>query len=150
MPIFIISMTTACCLKSLLLHSSNLLTVARMEVKLGAHEYYITSMTTTTTNSLRHFSLKLLLHSLTIARMEVKLGMCAHYIISKAITRFHVIDRIMFEKASAILFNPLDAMGISLDKQKLMYKVLAPSIMTPYKFLWTYGGSGHNYVSVAG
>ena len=25
--------------------------------------------------------------------------------------------------------NPLDAMGISLNKQKLMYKVLAPSIM---------------------
>ncbi|CAI8046257.1 hypothetical protein GBAR_LOCUS25564 [Geodia barretti] len=28
-----------------------------MEVKLGAHVYYIVSMTTTTTNSLRHFSL---------------------------------------------------------------------------------------------
>ena len=27
------------------------------------------------------------------------------------------------------LNNPLDAMGISLNKQKLMYKVLAPSIM---------------------
>ena len=24
-----------------------------------------------------------------------------------------------------------------------MYKVLVPSIMTQYKFLWTYGGSGH-------
>ena len=35
-------------------------------------------------------------------------------------------------------------MGISLNKQKLMYKVLAPSI------LWTYDGSGHVYVSVAG
>ena len=34
-------------------------------------------------------------------------------------------------------------MGISLNKQKLMYNVLAPSIITPYKFLWTYGGSGH-------
>ena len=40
--------------------------------------------------------------------------------------------------------NPLDAMGISLNMQKLMYKVLAPSIMTPYKFimdlwrLWTH------------
>ena len=43
----------------LLLHSSNLLTVARMEVKLGAHVYYIVFKTTTTTNSLRHFSLKL-------------------------------------------------------------------------------------------
>ena len=60
----------------LLLHFSNLLTVAHMEVKLGAHVYYIVSMTTTTTNSLGHFSLKLLLHSsnlLTVARMEVKL-----------------------------------------------------------------------------
>ena len=28
-------------------------------------------------------------------------------------------------------FNPLDAMGISLNKQKSMYKVLAPSIITP-------------------
>ena len=60
-----------------LLHSSNLLIVERMEVKLGAHVYYIVSMTTTTTNSLRHLSLKLLLHSsnlLTVERMEVKLG----------------------------------------------------------------------------
>ena len=59
------------------IHSSNSLTVERMEVKLGAHVYYIVSMTTTITNSLRHFSLKLLLHSsnlLTVARVEVKLG----------------------------------------------------------------------------
>ena len=45
-----------------------------MEVKLGVHVYYIVSMTTT---SLRHFSLKLLLHSsnsLKVARMEMKLG----------------------------------------------------------------------------
>ena len=41
----------------LLLHSSNMLTVARMEVKLGAHVFYIVSMTTTTTKSLRDFSL---------------------------------------------------------------------------------------------
>ena len=41
-------------------------------------------------------------------------------------------------------------MDISLNKQKFMYEVLAPSIMTPYKFLLTYGGSGHIYVSVAG
>ncbi|CAI8056989.1 hypothetical protein GBAR_LOCUS31042 [Geodia barretti] len=60
-------MTTAYCSKrpqaiffKLLLHSSNSLTVARMEVKLGAHVYYIVSMTTTTTNSLRHFSSSLL------------------------------------------------------------------------------------------
>ena len=58
----------------ILLHSSNLLTVARMEVKLGVHVY---SMTTTTSNSLKHFCLKVLLHSsnfLTVACMEVKLG----------------------------------------------------------------------------
>ena len=76
----------------LLLHSSNLLTVARMEVKLGAHVYYIVSMTTTTTNSLRHFSLKLLLrssHLLTVARMEVRLGTYAYYNISMTITCFH-------------------------------------------------------------
>jgi hypothetical protein len=46
--------------------------------------------------------------------------------------------------------NPLDAMGISLNKHKLMYDILTPSIIAPYKFLWTYGGSGHIYVSVAG
>ena len=44
----------------LLLHSSNSLTVPRMEMKLGMHVYYIVSKTT---DSLRHFSLKLLLHS---------------------------------------------------------------------------------------
>ena len=98
------------------LHSSSSLTVARMEVTLGAHVYYhydhnkypqalffkitssllkfandtnleiklgthvcnIVSMTTITTNSLRHFSLKLLLHSsnlLMSAHMEMKHGM---------------------------------------------------------------------------
>ena len=41
---------------------------------------------------------------------------------------------------SVYLFNPLDAMCISLNKQKLMYK---PSIIAMYKCLWTYGGSGH-------
>ncbi|CAI8002532.1 hypothetical protein GBAR_LOCUS3417 [Geodia barretti] len=49
-----------------------------MEVKLGAHVCNIVSMTTTTTNSLRHFSLKFLLHSsnlLTAAHMEMKHGM---------------------------------------------------------------------------
>ena len=58
----------------LFLHTSNLLTLARMEVKLGAHVYAIVSMTTT---SLGHFSLELFLHTsnlLTLARMEVKLG----------------------------------------------------------------------------
>ncbi|CAI8041208.1 hypothetical protein GBAR_LOCUS22917, partial [Geodia barretti] len=72
-----------------LLHSSNLLTVARMEVKLGAHVYYIVSMTTTTTNSLRHFSLKLLLHSsnsLTVPRMEMKLGTHVCNIVSMTTT----------------------------------------------------------------
>ena len=45
-------------------------------------------------------------------------------------------------------FNPLDAMGICLNKHKLMYKVLAPSIITPYGLtealdtliLWVRGG----------
>ena len=73
-----------------------------MEVKLGAHVYYIVSMTTTTTNSLRHFSLKLLLHFSNfpmVARIEVKLGMYTYYIISMMITCFHD-DLILFEKAS--------------------------------------------------
>ena len=71
--------------------TSSLLKLACMEVKLGAHVYYIVSMTTTTTNSLRHFTLKLLLHSsnlLTIARMEMKLGMHAYYIVSMTTTLF--------------------------------------------------------------
>ena len=66
-----------------------MLTVAGMEVKLGAHVYYIVSMTTSTTNSLRHFSLKLLLHSsnsLTVARMDVKLGAHVYYIVSMTTT----------------------------------------------------------------
>ena len=46
------------------------------------------------------------------------------------------------------LNHPLDTMGISLNKHKLMYKVLVPSIIAPYKFLWTYGGSGHMYMYV--
>ena len=61
-----------------------------MVVKLGAHVYYIVSMTTTTTNSLRHFSLKLLPHFsnlLTVARMEVKLGV---------LHRFHDDNRAIF------------------------------------------------------
>ena len=73
----------------LLLHSSNLLTVARMEVTLGADVYYIVSMTTTTTNSLRQFSLKLLLHSsnlLTVPRMEMNM-----------LNHFHD-DQILFEQ----------------------------------------------------
>ena len=53
----------------LLLHSSNLLTVARMEVKLGAHVYYIVSMTTTT-NSLRHLSSKIFLHSSNLLTLD--------------------------------------------------------------------------------
>ena len=59
-----------------------------MEVKLGAQVYYIFSMTTTTTNSLRHFSVKLLLHSLTVPRMEIKLSTNACNIISMRTTLF--------------------------------------------------------------
>ena len=41
-------------LSKLLLHSSNLLSIAHMEVKLGTHVYRIVSMTTTNKNSLRY------------------------------------------------------------------------------------------------
>ena len=70
---------------------TNSLTVAREEVKLGVHVYYIVSMTTTTTNSLRHFSLKFLLHSsnsLKVPRTEMKLGTHAFNIISMTTTLF--------------------------------------------------------------
>ena len=33
--------------------------------------------------------------------------------------------------SQALSFDPLAAMGICLNKQKLMYMVLAPSIITP-------------------
>ena len=56
--------------------------------------------------------------------------------------------RIIKYSMGSAVYVPLDTTGISLNKQ--MYKVLVPSIMTPYKFLWTYGGSGYIYVSVAG
>ena len=51
-----------------------------------------------------------------------------------------------------LVINPLDAIGIFLNKQNFIYRVLASSIITPYKLLWTYGGSGHiyMYVSAAG
>ena len=38
------------------------------------------------------------------------------------------------------------AIGVSLNKQKLMYNILAPSIIAIYKFLCTYGGSVHIYM----
>ena len=60
-----------------------------MEMKLGTHVCDIVSMTTTTTNSVRHFSLKLLLHSsnsLTVLRMEMKLGTHVCNIVSITIT----------------------------------------------------------------
>ena len=48
------------------------------------------------------------------------------------------------------VLKPLDAIGISFNKQKLMYNVLTPSIIAPYNFLWVCGGFGHNiYMSVA-
>ena len=40
----------------------------------------------------------------------------------------------------------LGAIGVSLNKQKLMYNILAPSIIAIYKFLCTYGGSVHIYM----
>ena len=69
----------------------HILTVACMEVKLGAHVYYIASMMTTTTISLRHFCLKLLLHSsnsLTVALVEMKLGQNAYDIVSTTTTNY--------------------------------------------------------------
>ena len=37
--------------------------------------------------------------------------------------------------------NPLGAIGVSLNKQKLIYNILAPGIIAIYKFLCTDGGS---------
>ena len=37
----------------------------------------------------------------------------------------------------ADLYIPLGAIGVSLNKQKLMYNILAPSIIAIYKFLCT-------------
>ena len=31
---------------------------------------------------------------------------------------------------------PLDTIGVSLNKQKLMYNILVPSIIAPYKFFY--------------
>ena len=56
------------------------------------------------TNRLRHFSLKILLHSSNfpmVARIEMKLGTYAYYIISMTITCFHD-NHILFEKPQAI------------------------------------------------
>ena len=36
-----------------------------------------------------------------------------------------------------LMLNPFDAMDICLNKRKIMHKVLAPSTITPYEFLWT-------------
>ena len=76
--------TTANCLShfslELLLHSSNSLTVPRMEMELGMHVCNILSMTTTTTNSPRHF-LKITSSLLKLARMEGKLGAHVYYIV---------------------------------------------------------------------
>ena len=35
-----------------------------------------------------------------------------------------------------LVINPLDAIGIFLNKQNFIYRVLASSIITPYKLLW--------------
>ena len=39
------------------------------------------------------------------------------------------------QKCVACLLNPWDAMGMCLNKQKLMYKVLAPSIIISYALM---------------
>ena len=74
-----------------------------MEVKLGAHVYYIFSMTTTTTNSVRHFSFNLLLHSSTVARMEVTLGAYVVYIISMTTTTTKSLSNFFFIITSSLL-----------------------------------------------
>ena len=49
-----------------------------------------------------------------------------------------------------LIINPLEAIGICLDKQKFMYSVLAPSIITP--ILYSHGllKALDKFVSVAG
>ena len=66
------------------------------------HQNYNNTCLYTTTNSLRHLSSNLLLHSSNfpmVAHMDMKLGMYAYYIIPMTILCFHD-DRILFEKAS--------------------------------------------------
>ena len=91
----------------LLLHSSNLLTVAPMEVKLGAHVYYIVSMMTTTTNSLRHFSLKLHLHSsnsLIVARMKLDAHVyCIVSVTTTATNSLRHLSSLFFKITSSLL-----------------------------------------------
>ena len=74
--------------RHLFLHSSNLLTVALMEMKLGTHAYDIISKMTTLNNKIAS-GIYVLLHSsnlLTAAHMEMKLGTHAYYIRSMTTT----------------------------------------------------------------
>ena len=56
--------------------------------------------------------------------------------------RMHT-ERCIFDTVGLCFLIPLDTMGISLNKQKVMYNILTLSIIPIYKFLWTYGGSRH-------
>ena len=82
-------------LKKLLLHSSNFITVAHMEIKLGLHRWR-PHIAWPTTNILLLHSSNLRL-KLTVARIEIKLGTHAHYIISVTTTCFHD-NHILFEQ----------------------------------------------------
>ena len=77
----------------LLPHSSNSLTVPRMEMKLGTHACNIISMTTTLfEQQIGSGNCQLLLHfsnSLKVPCIEMKLGMHACYIISMTTACFH-------------------------------------------------------------
>ncbi len=44
---------------------------------------------------------------------------------------------------------PLPTIGNSLEKHKSLYKVLAPSIKSPYKLLWAYGRPWNHMASLS-
>ena len=101
---------------------TNSLTVAREEVKLGVHVYYIVSMTTTTTNSLGHFSLKFLLHSsnsLKVPRTEMKLGKHAFNIISMTTTLFEQQQIASGNILQILLLHFSNSLKVALMEMKL-------------------------------
>ena len=100
---------------------TNSLTVAREEVKLGVHVYYIVSMTTTT-NSLRLFSLKFLLHSsnsLKVPRTEMKLGTHAFNIISMTTTLFEQQQIASGNFLQILLLHFSNSLKVALMEMKL-------------------------------
>ena len=65
-------------------------------------------------------------------------GLISEIYSSFRLQRYKTLDGLNFETITYGI-HVLDAMGIFLNKQKVMYKLSASSITTPYKFLWTYG-----------